>query len=239
MTTLKTPLHERVLKLARVLQIYHRYRAIGLENVPEEGPAVIAVSHSLATYDSALLGAAIYQRTGRLPRGLGDRAIFRTPFLRDWAMRIGMTEGSPEAGLELLRDGHLLMLAPGGMLEALRPKADRYQICWDHRRGFVRLAVRARVPIILAACPRADDIYRVYENPLTSIVYQTMRMPLPVARGMGLTAIPRPVRLVHVVSEPIPPPEIPEGEGFESEIEKFHARLSTRMRELMLQALRY
>jgi 1-acyl-sn-glycerol-3-phosphate acyltransferase len=229
---------ERVLRLARWLQLYHRYRVIGMENIPASGPGLVAISHSLATYDGLLLGAAIYQQLGRICRGLGDRLIFKTPLLADWATKVGMVEGSPPSGMQLLDEGNLVIMAPGGMLESLRPRGRRYQICWDHRLGFVRLAVRARVPILLAACPRADDIYRVYDNPLTQLVYQRLKMPLPLARGLGLTAIPRPVRLTHHISEPIFPPEIPEGEHFEEGIRAFHAAVMKQMRELMARALR-
>jgi 1-acyl-sn-glycerol-3-phosphate acyltransferase len=209
-----------------------------MENIPATGSALIAISHSLATYDGLLLGAAIHQQVGRLCRGLGDRLIFKTPLLADWALRAGVVEGSHPSGMQLLEEGNLVLMAPGGMLESLRPYDQRYQICWDRRLGFVRLAVRARVPIILAACPHADDIYRVYGNPLTPLVYQRFKLPLPVARGLGFSAIPRPVRLTHYVSEPIDPPEIPEGETFEAGIEEFHAEVVKKMRELMARALR-
>ena len=41
------------------LQAYHRYDVIGIENIPQEGPALIVCTHSLATYDIVLLAGKI------------------------------------------------------------------------------------------------------------------------------------------------------------------------------------
>lgn len=196
----------RSLGFVRFLQKYHRHRVINVEAVPKTGPAIVAINHSLATYDAVMIGAAIYDHTGRVVRPLGDRAIFKTPFLAGYATHLGVVEGSQQAADQALDNGELIIVAPGGMREAMRPSTQAYELCWERRKGFIRLAARKGVPIILAACPRADEIYRVYNNPLTKLIYTKMRMPAPVARGIGLTAIPRPVPLTHWLSDPIPPP---------------------------------
>jgi 1-acyl-sn-glycerol-3-phosphate acyltransferase len=206
----RTPLNKaqsRSLAVMRFLQKYHRHRVVNIEAVPINGPAIVVINHSLATYDAALLGAAIYQHAGRLVRPLGDRAIFKTPLLSTYATHIGVVEGSPKAAEDALAAGDLVIVAPGGMRESLRPTREAYALRWERRKGFIRLAARMNAPIILAACPRADEIYRVYENPFTKLIYKQMRMPAPVARGIGLTAIPRPVPLTHWVADLIAAPK--------------------------------
>ena len=51
-------------KLLQPLSRYHEYRVEGLEHIPAHGRAILAMSHSLATYDSLLLGLTIYERLG-------------------------------------------------------------------------------------------------------------------------------------------------------------------------------
>jgi 1-acyl-sn-glycerol-3-phosphate acyltransferase len=221
------------LRVTQALMAYHRYEARGLEYVPPRGPALIAVSHSLATYDSFLLGTAIYEVTGRLAAGLADRRIFQTPGLAQLFTRLGAVEGTPKSGERLLGEGNLLMLAPGGMRESLRPTSQRYRVSWEGRLGFARLAIRAQVPVILAACPAADDIYRVYANPVTSLVYRKLKWPLPMARGLGLTLIPRPVRLIHFLNPPMQPPALRDGKPDEGDVHAFQKQLSVEMQKLM------
>ncbi len=219
---------ERVMTAFHFLSAYHKYEVVGIERVPRQGAAVIIINHSLATYDSFLLAGAIYQHTGRICRSLGDKKIFENPLLSKFATSLGMVEGSQSTGLKLLKDGHLLIVSPGGMRESLRPKKNKYQILWHDRLGFARLACSANAPIILAACPAADDVYSVYENPLTRFVYERFKFPLPIARGLGLSILPKPVPLKHYVRQPIDPPQKMNGN-----FTRFHSKVVEEMEKLM------
>lgn len=223
---------ERARKVLLPLARYHRFQIFGLEHIPAKGAALLVVHHSLATYDGFLLGDAIYQGTGRLPRGLGDDRIFQIPGLRKIALALGIVPASPEAGERLLREGHLLGVAPGGMWESLRPREERRRSRWEGRRGFVRLALRMGVPMIFAACPAADDIFTVYHNRVTDGVYQRLHWPVPVLRGVGLSLIPRPVKIRAFISAPLqPPPWDPAQE--EAQIEALHQAAQARMATLL------
>jgi 1-acyl-sn-glycerol-3-phosphate acyltransferase len=217
----------------RALRWYHRHRVVGLHHVPDDGPCLIAANHSFVTYDIALLGAKIYQRNGRIARGLGDRAMFQGPGAK-LSRAMGFVEGTPENALELIQRGELTMVAPGGMREALRPSHQRYQLKWDTRKGFVRLAMRTGCPIVLAACPDADRVYHVYENSLTKLIYQQVRLPVPIVRGWGPSLWPRPVALTHVLSEPQVPPSADADD--EEAVDAWHAQIVARMDALMQEA---
>ncbi len=219
-------------RLLGPLRRYHKHRVVGAENVPGHGGALLVVNHSLATYDGFLLALALYEETGRLATGLGDKLIFRTPGLRSLALDMGIVPGEPDAGLRMLRQGHLVGVAPGGMREALRPTSERYNIRWDRRRGFVRLAIEAGVPLVLAACPAADEMYTVYENRLTKAAYYNWRLPIPLVRGVGPTLIPRPVELVHHVAPPIHPPQY-DASRFEQQVDALHAEVVRTMESLL------
>ena len=197
----KAPIHDPVfqagMKVVALLKHYHRYEVHGMEHIPKAGAAIIAISHSFATYDILLLASEIYLKTGRYCAGLADRRIFQTPGLSQFFSRIGAVNGTPEAGQELLCKDNLLMLSPGGMRESLRSSSEKYQVNWEGRLGFARLAIKAQVPVILAACPAADDIFTLYENPLTYTIYQNFKWPFPILRGWGPSLIPRPVKLTQ------------------------------------------
>ena len=66
----------------------------------------------------------------------------------------------------------------GGWREALGPRDARCEGRWDTRKGFVRLALQAGVPIVLSACPAADDLYDVYGSALTDWIYEQVHVPV-------------------------------------------------------------
>lgn len=230
---------ERTARLLSPLRALHRYELRGVEHIPLHGAALLVVNHSFATYDGFLMGLELYAKTGRLMRALGDDLIFKIPKLAEWARHLGISPASPTTGAQLLKDGELLGVAPGGMREALRPSTERYRVRWKERKGFVRLAIRAQVPLILVACPRSDNLYSLYESPLTKLAYKILKVPLPIIRGFGPTLLPRPAKLHHQIAAPLQPPFFQgdeDDEYLEQLVDKFHAQVVTRMNTLMHEA---
>lgn len=211
---------------------YHRFEVRGMEHVPRQGACLWVAHHTLATYDGFLLGVRIVQQTGRLPRALGDRRIFQTPLARGLAPRLGIVQAAPDAGEALLRRGEIVAVAPGGMWEALRPIDERYRTRWEGRLGFARLALRCGAPLMLSACPRADELYRVRASALTDEVYRRFHLPLPLVRGLGPTLVPRPVHLVAHIAPLLHPPAWDEAHE-EEQVAELHARASAVMAELL------
>ena len=204
-TLIRPEVMDRWLRLLAPVRRYHRHRVEGMERVPLEGPAILVIHHSLATYDGFLFAASVYESTGRVPTALGDDLLFRTPGLKHLAWDTGIRPASPKAGADLLRSGQLMFVSPGGMWESLRPTEEARTLRWGQRLGFCRLALRTQVPLVMVACPAADDIYTVKKSRFTDQIYRRLRVPFPIARGVGPTPIPRPVRLTHYVSEPVRP----------------------------------
>ncbi len=217
---------------------YHQHQVVGMEHLPDTGRVLLVVNHSLATYDIGLLFSAIHTEKNRMARPLADNLFFRVPYMGELVEAVGGKQGNPENAKELLDEGNLVAVAPGGMQEALRPSHDRYQLRWDHRKGFVRLAIETQTPILLAVCPRADDIYEVYDNKLTSWAYDIFRIPLFVARGLGPTMIPKPVPLIHFMSPLIPPPAYIPG-TLKQQVDSFHKKLVKRAEALIGEAIAY
>ena len=232
---------EIIQHIATVLQMlrgYHRHKVIGLENIPAKGRGILVSNHSLATYDIALLFGAIYQEWNRIPRPLADHLFFKIPLLGDLVRAVGGVEGTPANAKKLLKEGHLMAVAPGGMREALRSSAERYQIRWARRKGFVRLAIETQSPIILCICPKADDIYDVFPTALTKWAYSRLRIPLVLARGIGLSLLPKPVQLTHIVDTPIVPPKAAKSAAELSlQIDELHQHVIARANEIIGQCV--
>ncbi len=229
-----------LLPVLNSLRAYHRHEVVGLEHVPKTGGAVVEVNHSLATYDIGMLNAAIYQECHRYMRSMADHLFYRVPLLSQVVEAIGAKEGNRENAKEFLKQGEMVCVAPGGMREALRPSTQRYQLRWERRRGFAQIAIETQCPVLIAMCPRADDLYQVYSNPLTAWAYQKYRVPLFLARGLGLTPIPRPIKLVHFLSEPIHPPVAKtDPEAFKRQVDNFHRQLVRRAQTLIGEAIAY
>jgi 1-acyl-sn-glycerol-3-phosphate acyltransferase len=222
------------------LAAYHHYHVVGHEHIPAEGPCLLAVNHSLATYDILLLNNHIYKKTGRIPRGLMDRWFFKLKWMSDLMDSMGAVEGRPEKARELLDNNEIVCVAPGGMRESIRPSTERYQVIWDQRKGFAKLALETQAPVILAACPKADDIFDIYPNKLSLQIYKKFKLPFAIIRGIGPTPLPRPIELVHFLSEPIqPPPPANTEEGRKKQLDKFHTLLIDRMHTLIGEAIAY
>ena len=211
---------------------YHSHQVVGMDQIPKEGPALLVIHHSLATYDGLLFGLSLYENTGRMPAALGDDMIFRTPGLKDVAWKSGIRPASPKAGYQLLKEGRLLFVSPGGMWESLRSSEEARTVRWENRKGFCRLALRAQVPIILIACPAADDIYEVRKSRITDMMYRQFKVPVPFIRGRGRSPLPRRVQLTHHVAAPIVPPEH-DAANEDAQIETLYQTATESMLELL------
>jgi len=227
---------KRTNKLYGPVSRYHRHKVYGMEHIPVAGRCIIAVNHSFATYDNALLSRKINEDTGRVVRSLADRSLFYVPSIGRAVARSGAVPARPKVAEFLLSDREqLVLVAPGGMREALRPSSKKYTVCWESRKGFVRLALKTQTPIILSCCPGADDLYTVYENTLTKMIYRKYRLPVTAIRGLGLSLLPRPIKLVHYLSEPQLPPIVDVGDEveFSKAVDQWHAELTSKMQVML------
>jgi 1-acyl-sn-glycerol-3-phosphate acyltransferase len=220
----------------RALRDYHRHEVIGLGHFPTRGPVLLLTNHSFATYDAWLLAIPLHDELGRIPYAIGDRLMLRAPFAGSVLQGLGFIEGSRESVVEFLQRDEILGISVGGMREALRSSRDKYRIDWSGRLGFAWASMLSGAPIVLAACPRADDIYDVADLAITRRVYERFKVPLALARGLGPTLVPRPIKLWHLLSEPIVPPVAPDRVTKE-DVVAHHAFVCQRMTRLMEESL--
>jgi 1-acyl-sn-glycerol-3-phosphate acyltransferase len=131
---------------------YFRWQARGLEHIPREGPALLVGSHNggMMVSDSALTLVAVWDHCGPERRlyGLSHDILHSTETSRRLCARAGVLRAGHSGAARALRAGHMALVYPGSDLDATRPFADRYKIELGGRKGFLKLALRERVPIV-------------------------------------------------------------------------------------------
>ncbi len=188
-------------------RIYFRVRSEGHENIPDEGPAILAANHGgLLPFDGAMGVTDVMLHTDppRLARTVVDRWAGSLPWVNVFYARVGQVVGTRENFADLLDDGQLMLVFPEGMEGMRKLVTQRYRL-QPFRVGFVEQALRARAPIVPVAFIGTDD-----QSPiLYDIKPLARRLGLPVAPltptfpwfgPLGL--LPYPVRYRIVYGEP-------------------------------------
>lgn len=130
------------------------------DNVPATGPALVVANHAgLVPWDALVLRHALRRDhpAHRDLRPLLDDRECDLPVVGRFAVRMGGVRSSPEAADRLLADGGLIGVFPEGSAGARKPWSARYRIQRFGRGGFVRVALRARAPIIPCAVVGSEE----------------------------------------------------------------------------------
>ena len=167
-------------RAALILDRYFRLVTEGLERIPAHGPALLVCNHSgVLPFDEVLLKAAVGERhpKKRTVRPLSEDFAIHFPFAGSWLNRFGCVRACPENAERLLGDGQIVAVFPEGSHGMGKLYRNRYRLERFGRGGFVRLALRARVPIIPIAILGAEEA-----NPVLA------RIDLP--RSFGVPFLP-------------------------------------------------
>jgi len=97
-----------------------RVNVRGIERLPR-GRALLVANHAFG-WDVIIPIAEIWRRTHRRVWVLGEHAWWRFPFLRRLAAAIGTVDGTPENADRLLGNDELVLVMPGGLREAVKPR---------------------------------------------------------------------------------------------------------------------
>jgi 1-acyl-sn-glycerol-3-phosphate acyltransferase len=189
-------------------------RFIGLEHIPSDGPVVLVGNHSIfGVLDLPLMIDGIRRDRGRYARGLAEHAHFAVPAWRDMLVRFGAVRGTRQNCRALLAAGEAVLVYPGGGREVAKRKGESYQLIWKHRMGFARMAIEAGAPIVPFGAVGAEDAYDILidaDSPILAPVRGLVErlggrweLAWPLARGIGLTPLPRPERFYFAFGKPI------------------------------------
>lgn len=218
-------------RVGRLVSKYFRSQLHDAENIPSEGPALLVGNHALLGIDSFALFPEIYHVSGRVPRGLGLRNLFRVPLLRDLLHEVGAVAGERETAIELLHRGELCICYPGGVNDSLKGTSERHRLQWGARTGFARVALMSGAPVVPVAAIGPDDAF--------------IQMPGLPSWGAGFLGsksyrapvfipVARPVRFDYFFGPPIEPPARPtEPEALDAAVTEFAAQVRRTLESLL------
>jgi 1-acyl-sn-glycerol-3-phosphate acyltransferase len=161
-------------------RLWFRVKSSGHENLPAEGPAVLAANHGgLLPFDGAMgvLDVLLHTDPPRLARSMVDRWAGSLPWVNVFYARVGQVIGTRENFSDLLDDGQLVMVFPEGIEGIRKTVTQRYRLQSFHV-GFVEQALRAGAPIVPMAFIGSDD--------QAPILYDMKSL----ARRLGLPVLP-------------------------------------------------
>ncbi|XP_053671702.1 transmembrane protein 68-like [Anopheles nili] len=180
-------------------KVFHGYEVIGLENLPENGPALLIYYHGALPIDMYYLTAATMIKRNRLIHTVGDRFLDQIPGWKLVSRVMKVTSGSAQSCVATLHSGELLSIAPGGVYEAQFGDKS-YEVLWKNRTGFARVALEAQVPIIPMFTVNIRECFRTVSIAkwIFKRIYEALKIPvLPIYGGF-------PVKLRTVLGKPIP-----------------------------------
>ena len=199
-----------ILPLARPLyRSYFRVRTVGLEHVPDEGGALLVANHAGALpFDAIMTKVALLDdhHAHRNLRELAADLALRLPVIGELARKTGNTLAHDDDAVRLLEDGELVGVWPEGYKGIGKPFSERYKLARFGRGGYVRVALRARRPIIPVAIIGSEETYPIIGNVrwlarLLNLPYFPITVQFPWLGPLGL--LPLPSRWLIEFGEPI------------------------------------
>ena len=180
-----------------------RIEVAGMENLPD-GRAILVANHAFG-WDVTFVMSRIWHDRRRVVWALGEHAWWKFPFLRKLAAAVGTVDGTQENADALLQRDQLLLVLPGGLREAVKPRDLRYRLLWGHRYGFVRAAMRNQAPLVPVASIGTDDLFDFVGNAYRRGERWLRRPEIPIPLPKRILPIPHLVHVRFVIGEPIAP----------------------------------
>lgn len=187
----------------------------GLENLPRDGRFLLVGNHTaFGIAEIVMIPYFVHRELGVRVRGLANRGLAeQRGFSADLLAAAGAVVGNQENGAELMRHDETLLVFPGGGREMPKFKGENYQLQWEGRSGFARLAIAHDYTIVPVGLVGGDDVFHSLverdsawgrvSGLVTKHVLRQPEVSIPLIRGLGPTLIPRPQRMYLRFGTPI------------------------------------
>jgi 1-acyl-sn-glycerol-3-phosphate acyltransferase len=208
----------RAMAVADLLLAWFDPEVRGFENLPAKGPFLVVGNHSGGIYMPdywALLRRWVEERGPEAPLySMGFDFLFSIPGWGTLARRLGSTPASQATAGQLLAAGLPVIVYPGGDEDDYRPWTERHRVDLHGRMGFVRLALRHRVPVIPVVAHGSHDVIIVLtrgERLAHQLGFDRLRInifPLVLGPPWGIAPVqlptwPLPAKVTVQVCDPI------------------------------------
>src|SRR4051812_15628294 len=217
-----------------LIDYWFRMETEGWEQLPDP-PALLIGIHSGAPFvwDAWTVGLQWWRRFGdeRPIHGTAHDALMAAPGIGAYFRRMGVLPAAADSILSALAAGRDVALWPGGEIDSLRPWTRRDDAVLAGRKGFVRIAIKAGVPIVpiatvggpdsmpvllsgrkLARVTRLDRLARLKRFPIA------LQAPWGISPAI-LPEIPFPAKIRTAFQDPIELDDDPERAGDDAYVE--------------------
>ena len=201
-----------------LMDYWFRMEIEGWERIPDP-PVLLVGIHSGAPFvwDAWTVGVQWWRHFGdeRPLHGTAHDALMAAPLIGAYFRRMGVLPAAPDSILGALATGRDLALWPGGEIDSLRPWTRRDEAVLGGRKGFVRIAIQAEVPIVPIATVGGPDSMPVLLSGrklarVTGIdrLARLKRFPIAMQAPWGISPailpeIPFPTKIRTAFQEPI------------------------------------
>lgn len=184
---------------------YWRVKTKGIENVPG-GSCVLVANHAGALpLDGPILHLALRRERPELAdsRWLLEDQVFSAPLIGPLANRLGAVRASPENAHRLLAEGHPLIVFPEGLSGPGKPFSERYQLQRFGRGGYLKVALRAHVPIVPVAIIGSEESSPLLGTlPLRALGFERLPITLPPLPARWQIEFGAPIDLSNAPTDP-------------------------------------
>jgi 1-acyl-sn-glycerol-3-phosphate acyltransferase len=239
-------IRESLPRLWLLASLYFRAEVRGLGNVPEEGPVLLVGNHSGGnlTPDTGVftLAFSTYFGVERAFYQLAHNLVLSMPGL-SFLRKYGTVAASHENARKALRAGAAVLVYPGGDYEVHRPSWEGDRVDFGGRKGFLRLALDAGVPIVpvvsiggqetslflsrgerLAKGLRLDKLFRLKVLPIS------IALPWVINVGDMAGHLPLPAK---ITVEALPPIDLRREFGADPDLDEVYDHLVRQMQETL------
>jgi 1-acyl-sn-glycerol-3-phosphate acyltransferase len=199
--------------------LYFRADVRGLDRIPTDGPVLLVGNHSGGNVppDTFVFTLAFCSYFGaeRPFYQLAHNLVVSAPPLAS-LRKFGTVAASHENAKLALESGAALLVYPGGDYEVFRPSWERHKVDFGGRKGYVRLAREAGVPIVpIASVGGQESVLFVSRGQWLAKLLRFDKMfrlksvPIAIAPPWGLVIgdlaghFPLPAKIVIEAQDPI------------------------------------
>jgi 1-acyl-sn-glycerol-3-phosphate acyltransferase len=218
--------------------IWFRGEVRNMANIPEDRPVLLVGNHSGGnmTPDTVIFGVErpFYQ--------LAHQLVLASPY-GQYLRKFGTVTASHENAERALESGAALLVYPGGDWEVHRPVWERNKVDFAGRKGFIKLALNADVPLVpvvsvggqetslflshgsrLARFLRLDKMFRLKVLPVS------LALPWGINIGDFFGHVPLPAK---ITTEVLPPINLREEFGRNPDIDEIYEHVVGQMQDTL------
>ena len=225
--------------------VYFRAEVKGFDRIPVEGPVLFVGNHSGGnmTPDSMVFMLAFntYFGVERPVYALAHSLVTSWPIIGKLAGKWGIITARPEAAQTVLEQGDSVLVYPGGDIDTHRPWKARHEIRFDGRKGFLRTAAEAGVPIVPVVSVGGQDTYfpitdgrraakllQLDKRARLKVLPVSLALPWGLNIGDFLGHMPLPAKIRMEILEPI---DVEKRFGDNADSDEAYDYVVTRMQE--------